>query len=125
MKPAENTPLSWSEDRLQQEVVMWFRNKYPRFRGCLYSIPNGGGRSGFEGKILKSTGVHAGVFDMCLDMYGKSYKIELKRPNGSNNLSDKQRAWMVLMQSHRFECTVWNDLPSLKAYIERIIDDVV
>ena len=102
MKPAANTPLNWSEDKLQAEFFLWFHNTFPHFRGLLFSVPNGGGRSGLEGKVLKATGLWPGVADMIFLWKGVTYFLELKRPNGKNSQSDKQRNWEALVKAQGF-----------------------
>ena len=59
-----------SEDRLQQECVLWYRNNYIVLKGTLYSIPNGGKRNPREEKLLNSTGLYKGVSDLHLLLDG-------------------------------------------------------
>jgi len=123
MKPAINTPLKWSEDKLQASFFTWFHNTFPHLRGLLFAVPNGSLRGGLEGKVLKATGLWSGVADMIFLWKGKSYFLELKRPDGKNDQSPEQVAWEILVKHHGFEYTLYNDLKELKLYILNIIVD--
>lgn len=90
-----------SEDRIQQECYMWFWNTYPEYRGLLFAVPNGGGRSALEGKILKMTGVYAGVSDMLLMVDTETHCFELKTEIGRQ--SDKQHAWQRKVEREGFK----------------------
>ncbi len=37
-----------SEDRIQADFYIWLWNSYPKFRGAVYHIPNGGSRGGVK-----------------------------------------------------------------------------
>lgn len=121
MKPAEHTPHSWDEDKLQAEFYIWFHNKFPQYRKLLFAIPNGGRRDGLESKILKATGVVRGVADMQFCFAGKSYFLELKRPNGRGIQSDDQKEFERIIKSQGFYYKMYNDLNELKGIILTII----
>lgn len=121
MKKASNTPLNWSEDKLQSQFYIWFHNKFPHLRGLLFSVPNGGGRSGLEGKVLKATGLFPGVADMIFLWKGVAYFLELKRPDGRNSQSPKQKYWQELVGAQGFSYEVYNDLKELQYRILTIM----
>ena len=73
---------NYSEDRLQQVCVMWFRNTYPKWNKLLFSVPNGGNRNSREMKFLKTTGLTPGASDLMLQAGGMIYNFELKKPIG-------------------------------------------
>jgi len=108
--------LSWSEDRLQQEVIMWFSQEYTKYHKLLFAVPNGGARSGLQAKILKATGVKRGVSDLILTMLGGPYYIELKKPRGGIQSKD-QLEFEQLVKDQGFEYVIMNDLDKIKSYI--------
>lgn len=121
MKPAKNTPLNWSEDKLQANFYLWYHNTFPHLRGLLFSVPNGGGRSGLEGKVLKATGLYKGVADMVFLWKATTYFLELKRPDGKNGQSESQKSWQAMVAAQGFSYVVYNDLKELKLVILNII----
>lgn len=101
-----------SENRIQQECYMWFNNNYPHLRGCLFAVPNGGARSASEGKLLKLTGVWAGVSDMLLMYNGKTTCFELKTEAGYQ--SSKQKKWEALMKKQGFNYYIIRDITTFQ-----------
>ena len=51
------------EHRLQCSCVSWFNSRYPKLKGLLYAVPNGGRRDKVTASKLKQEGVVAGVCD--------------------------------------------------------------
>lgn len=82
--------MNYSEDRLQQVCVLWFRNTYPRWVKILFSVPNGGNRNGREVKFLKTTGLTPGASDLMLAAGGMLYNFELKKFKGGIHSPDQQ-----------------------------------
>jgi len=109
-----------TENRIQQECVMKFHNTYPKLRGCLFSVPNGGARSIREGLLFKQTGVVAGVSDLILLYDAKAYLFELKNEVGSQ--SDKQKDWQHLMESQGFTYYLIRDMNTFMQIIDMIIN---
>lgn len=81
-----------SEDKIQQDIFMWFNNNYclkhhdPRC--IIFSVPNGGTRNKMEAMKLKSTGMKAGVSDLIVILPNKVLFVEVKTETGRQ--SDKQ-----------------------------------
>lgn len=75
----------YTEDHLQQELVIWFTNKYclkhHNPRSIIFSIPNGGLRNDREAAKLRKTGLLSGVSDLIIIHRGEVYFIEVKLPN--------------------------------------------
>jgi hypothetical protein len=117
MKKAANTPLHWSEDRLQQEIFRWFNNKYPEHRGLLFHVPNGGSRNPIEAKKLKFMGVTPGVSDLISLIHCCAF-LELKRPDGKGGQSPKQKKWQFTVEAQGFEYIILNDLEEAKEWIK-------
>lgn len=82
------------EHRLQEACVRWFSLRFPRLRGRLFAVPNGGRRDAVTGARLKAEGVVAGVADLILLKSNARYGallIEMKTARGRQ--SDSQRLW--------------------------------
>lgn len=74
----------------------------------LHAIPNGGYRSMSTAKVLKMTGVKAGVPDMFLPVARKGFHglyIELKRIKRSA-LSAHQAEWIDALKAQGYKCEV-------------------
>lgn len=81
-----------SEDKIQQDIFMWFNNNYclkhHNPRCIIFSVPNGGTRNKMEAIKLKSTGMKAGVSDLIVILPNKVLFVEVKTETGRQ--SDKQ-----------------------------------
>tara|TARA_R110000787_G_scaffold151830_1_gene265532 strand:+ start:326 stop:664 length:339 start_codon:yes stop_codon:yes gene_type:complete len=111
--------MNQSEDRIQQDCCVWFRNTHLDKRGLLFSVPNGGYRNAREAKKMKDTGLFAGVSDLLLMYAGKTYCIEMKTPTGSQSKS--QIYWEGLVKREGFSYYVCRSLEEFKAVIHSII----
>lgn len=60
------TVTAVTEDQLQAKCYQWAYNKYPKIRGLLFSVPNGGTRNIREAMKLKATGLTPGIPDIVL-----------------------------------------------------------
>ena len=89
-----------TESQIQKMCVEWFRRRYPTLGGAFHSVPNGGARNVWTGKVLKDEGAVAGVADLELLVprhgYG-SLSIEMKKPGGKQ--SKEQKEYERLMKS--------------------------
>jgi len=110
-----------SEDRLQQECYMFFHNNYPKLRGLLFHVPNGGSRNAREGAKFKTMGVIRGVSDFLFIYQSNLYAIELKTPSGRQ--SREQLDWQELVTKEGVVYVVVRSLDDFKKLIERITDD--
>lgn len=108
-----------TENRIQQECIIHFHNKYPKLRGCLFAVPNGGARSIREGLLLKQTGVYPGVSDLILLYKEQAWLFELKTEVGHQ--SKKQKAWEKLMKEQGFEYFLIRD----KSLFEEILETII
>lgn len=91
------------EHQLQVSCYRWFNLQYPEFRGLLFAVPNGGGRSRIEAALLKAEGVVAGVADMLLLVPSKGYAglcIEFKAATKTARQSEAQKEWERLINKH-------------------------
>lgn len=102
-----------TEDFLQQQMVMWFNNKYclgknPN-RYMIFAIPNGGKRNAREAKKLKNTGLLGGAAD--LEILGPDRFccfVEVKLP--SNNQQDNQKDFQNRVEKMGFKYYVVKSL---------------
>lgn len=81
-----------TENQLQQQIVIWYKNNYQiHGKGLIFSVPNGGSRHVLEAKTLKATGQMAGVSDLIiLKPNGITIFIELKTDTGKQSDVQKQ-----------------------------------
>lgn len=81
------------EHRMQCTCVKWFASQYPKLRGRLFAVPNGGRRDNPTGAKLKAEGVIPGVADLILLKRNHRYGallIEMKTPWGTQSSSQKE-----------------------------------
>lgn len=109
-----------SEDRLQQECVMWFNNEYPHLRGLLFSVPNGGKRDRREAALLKSTGLYPGVADLVFLYRRQTYFLELKTEKGVQ--STVQKDWQSKVKEHGFNYYIIRRTLEFRYAIKSIIE---
>lgn len=82
------------EHRIQCTCVRWFSLQYPKLRGRLFAVPNGGRRDATTAAKLKAEGVVAGVADLILLKKKSNYGallIEMKTLKGRQQ--DSQKKW--------------------------------
>lgn len=109
------------EDDLQENCVKAFRLIYPKYKGLLYAIPNGGVRNAIEANRLIRGGVRPGVLDLALDLpSGKWHgmKIEIKTDKG--RLSNYQIQYIKDVQDNYYCCvcrSVEQFLKEVKEYL--------
>jgi len=109
-----------SEDRLQQECVLWFRNNYIHLKGTLYSVPNGGKRNPREAKLLKSTGLYKGVADLHLLLDGgRIVFLEAKTLEGYQRTEQKE--WEILVKRLGFEYIIFRTIDEFKSIIIKYV----
>ena len=108
-----------SEDALQQKCVFWFWNEYPKLRGLLFSVPNGGLRNKREAARLKQTGLTPGVADLLFMYEGLTYCLELKTETGSQSINQKK--WEAKVKEHNFPYFIIRSLKEFKEVISKIV----
>lgn len=109
-----------NEDKLQQEIVIWFTNnhclKHQKPRCSIFSVPNGGSRNVIEAKRLKATGMKAGVSDLIVLMPPRTIIfIELKTEKGSQ--SDAQKEFEQTVTDLGFEYHLIRSLDQFQSLI--------
>jgi tRNA(Phe) wybutosine-synthesizing methylase Tyw3 len=107
-----------SEDRLQQDIVIWFKNNYQiQGKGLIFSVPNGGTRNILEAKKLKQTGATAGVSDLIVLLNKKCLFIELKIEKGVQ--SEVQEEFQKRVEALGFEYHLVRSLEQFKTNLNK------
>ena len=81
-----------AENKIQQEIVMWYRNTYclrhnsPRC--MIFSVPNEG--RGAASMRLIQTGLYPGCSDLVILREDRTYFFEVKTPEGVQSDSQKE-----------------------------------
>lgn len=86
------------EHSLQCACVHWFHLRFPKLRGRLFAVPNGGRRDAVTAARLKDEGVIAGVADLILLKSNSEFGallIEMKTSAGRQ--SDSQKQWQNIV----------------------------
>jgi len=110
--------MSKSEHRIQQEIVVYWNNTYPQYRGLLcYNLNNSVG--GYRGKQNKFLGLVAGRSDLVLYLGGVASMIELKASKGAQSV--KQKEWQALIESQGFKYFIIRSLDEFKSLIGEIL----
>lgn len=91
---------SISEDKEQEGLVIWFRQKYPGM--LIFHVPNGEQRALSVGIRLKKQGVVAGIPDLFIPSL--KIFIELKRKDGGVVSKEQEK---IIAYLQRVGYTVW------------------
>lgn len=98
-----------TENRIQQEMVLWFNKTFPNERGMLFHVAN-------EQQHHKiGIGVVAGVSDLILLRNKTAYFIEVKTPIGRQ--SPKQKRWQAKVEAQGYEYFIVRNLDEFKKII--------
>ncbi len=92
MKQLTNITMTKSEARIQQEIVVWFKNNYclkhHEDQALIFSVPNE--REGVHiMKKLKQTGLMSGVSDLIVVMKNIVLFVEVKTETGVQSKTQK------------------------------------
>ena len=104
-----------TEDKIQQEIIIYFRNKYclnfhkPRY--SIFSVPNGGSRNKAEAIKLKATGLLSGVSDLII-VAKEVYFIEVKTSVGVQ--SPKQKDFKKVVEDLDYKYYLVRSLEDFK-----------
>lgn len=109
-----------SEDKLQAELFKWFWNNYPKYRLCLFHVPNEGKKNMKEAMKLKAIGVIAGIPDLILAFDRKVFFIELKKDDHSY-LSKSQKDLHLVYKKANNRVFVIKDLEKGKKLLSIIV----
>lgn len=112
-----------TESQIQKDCVAWFRRNYPSIEPLFFSVPNGGARNAWTGKILKDEGQRAGVADLILQVPQKGYAslcVEMKTPTGKQSEAQKEYERLATRYRNKYVvCRSFEDfVRAVKEYIE-------
>lgn len=107
-----------TENQLQQQIIIWYKNNYQiHGKGLIFSVPNGGSRHILEAKTLKSTGQMAGVSDLIiLQPNGKTLFVEVKIEKGIQ--SEVQKIFEDKVRSLGFNYYLVRSLEDVKIMLK-------
>lgn len=109
------------EERIQQDIYVWFHNTYPDLRGLLcYNLNNS--RNAIDGARNRSLGLQAGRSDMVLYYSGKAYMIEIK--TGEGKQSREQKEWQRKIEQQGLNYYVTRSLDDFKQWLSGVIGTV-
>lgn len=102
---------SGTESGQQRAVFCWSnlpiqRDRCPALK-WMYSVPNGGARSGSQAATMKAEGVKSGVSDICLPFARKGYHgfyIEMKTKGGKESPMQKEFAEHLAAEGYLYRC---------------------
>jgi hypothetical protein len=103
-----------SEDRIQQEMVIWFRNHFLKEKYVIFAVPNHG-KAFFEQLRKKYTGLLAGVSDLIVLLPNYPLFIEVKTPKGIQ--SENQKKFQKDVENLGFEYFIVRTLDEFKELI--------
>jgi len=104
-----------TESQLQQQIILFENNNYSiKKESIIFAVPNGGSRNILEAKLLKATGVMAGVSDLILIIKNKIFFIELKTEKGIQ--SDQQKIFESKVSDLGFEYLIFRSLEQYKLW---------
>ena len=113
------------EHRVQQACVRWFNLRYPRLRGRLFAVPNGGRRDAVTGARLKAEGVTPGVADLILLRSNRRYGallVEMKTARGRQ--SPSQRRWQQLVsENEEYRYVVCRSVDDFRREVEAYLSE--
>lgn len=108
------------EHRRQCACVHWFSLQYPKLKGRLFAVPNGGRRDEITGARLKAEGVVAGVADLILLKSNRDYGallIEMKTRKGRQR--ETQKIWQnIVCADDEYKYVVCRSIDDFKREVD-------
>jgi hypothetical protein len=90
-----------SESKIQQEIVIWYRNNNLNNNNVIFSVPNEG-KSAKEQMFKKATGLMSGVSDLICINNGEILFIECKDEKGRQSDKQKEFEKSIISQGHKY-----------------------
>ena len=114
------------EHRIQCSCVKWFNLKYPKLKGRLFAVPNGGRRDVVTAAKLRAEGVVAGVADLILLKSNRDYGallIEMKTIKGRQ--SESQKKWQkTVCFNEEYKYVVCRSFDDFKREVDEYLRNV-
>lgn len=109
----------YKEQSEQILLVKWFSIRYPQFNKLFFHIPNGQHVGIAQGRVLKSSGVVAGIPDMFLSVPSRDFHglyIEMKAKGGS--VQDHQKEIHELLRAQKYRVEVCYSFEEAKSSVD-------
>jgi hypothetical protein len=103
-----------SESKIQQEIVVWYRNNNLNNNNIIFSVPNEG-KSAKEQMFKKATGLMSGVSDLICINNGEVLFIECKDLKGKQ--SEKQKEFQKTIELQGFKYRLVRSLEEFQKII--------
>lgn len=108
-----------TEDQLQQQIVIDFRNRNLKNNNLIFSVPNGGSRNPIEAMKLKKTGTLAGVSDLIIMAPNRIIFLELKTEKGIQ--SEVQKNFQNKVEALGFEYLLIRNLKQYEDFMQALL----
>ena len=108
-----------TEAKVQQEIIIFFRNNYQRKgvdKGIIFSVPNERAGGYMAMKELLLTGLLSGVSDLIVVLKGKVLFVEVKNEEGKQ--SPKQIRFQQQVENLGFKYFLVRNLEEFKKVIK-------
>lgn len=108
-----------TEDRIQQECCMWFKNTYKDKASLFFMINNAGQKNKVTANLDKAKGLTAGIPDTQLAMAKRGYNglfVEFKTEKGV--LSSEQKNVITQLEQEGYLVIICRCLEEFKDFIE-------
>lgn len=108
-----------TESRIQQEIVMWFRNEYARNlspKPIIFSVPNERSNVKEQSRMI-ATGLLSGVSDLIVVLPNKILFIEVKDEKGTQK--PKQKDFEKTVSNLGFDYCLVRSLQDFQKIIEK------
>ncbi len=113
MKTPTQPTITGAEEKIQQEIVMWYNNTYCLLhhtpRNLILSIPNE------NQQHLTRTGLYPGASDLIVHHHPRLIWVEVKTATGKQ--SDKQKAFQCHVESLGYSYYLVRSLDDFKIVI--------
>lgn len=115
-----------SEAKLQAQCFQWAYNTYPKIRGLLFSVPNGGTRNMREAQALKAQGLTPGIPDMLLvyklpfQNVTTLYAFEFKTTTGK--ISEAQEKIHTIWHAEKVALYIIRDFEFFQTVLKFLLD---
>ena len=102
------------ESKIQQEIVIWYRNNNLNSNNIIFSVPNEG-KSATEQMYKKATGMLSGVSDLICINNGKILFIECKDETGKQR--ENQMKFQKKIESNGYKYYLVRTLEEFKTIL--------
>jgi hypothetical protein len=111
-----------NENQMQNHIVIWFSQEYPKLYGSLFEV-NNNPRNIREAMHRRGMGMVAGVSDLILIANGNFAGIELKHPKTKHSKDhiEQQKRWGYHLESQGGRYIMSDNVEEIKKFIKKIV----